>query len=196
MAALLYASRRADCPYEIVLVTGDNPAAPGLDLAEGEGVSVVRLDKPKKGEKAAFFDRLSQTAQAAGADIIALAGFMRILPESFVSAWEDAIINIHPSLLPKYKGLHTHARALEEGDEVAGCTVHVVTPELDSGAILGRSEVAIIPGDTPGTLAARVLIAEHQLYARALEAYITRSDFAARPKPLPKTHDQGHGQAG
>ena len=156
----------------------------------------MRLDKTKKGEKAAFFDRLSQTAQAAGADIIALAGFMRILPESFVSAWEDAIINIHPSLLPKYKGLHTHARALEEGDEVAGCTVHVVTPELDSGAILGRSEVAIIPGDTPGTLAARVLIAEHQLYARALEAYVTRSDFAAPPTPLPKTHDQGHGQAG
>ena len=159
MAALLYASKDPNCPYQVVLVTGDNPEAPGLDLAESEGVPVVRFAKPKKEEKAAFFKELSAAAHRSGADIIALAGFMRILPESFVSEWQDRILNIHPSLLPKYKGLHTHQRALEEGDTVAGCTVHVVTPELDSGAILGKTEVAVIPGDTPESLASRVLIA-------------------------------------
>ncbi len=107
-----------------------------------------------------------------GATHIALAGFMRILPSSFVEAWEGRILNIHPSLLPKYKGLHTHQRALEGGDSNAGCSVHLVTAELDDGPVLGQTSVAILPGDTPETLGARVLIAEHQLYSRVLSEFV------------------------
>ena len=199
MAALLYASKAADCPYEIVLVSGDNPEAPGLDLAAAEGVAVTRLAKPipkDAASKAEFFAALSAAAHDAGAQVIALAGFMRILPASFVEEWQDRILNIHPSLLPKYKGLHTHQRALEAGDTVAGCTVHVVTPELDSGAVLGQTEVAILPGDSADTLARRVLIAEHQLYSRALAEYVSRQNdpehiyakVAELALALPETH--------
>ncbi|MEM6858255.1 MAG: phosphoribosylglycinamide formyltransferase [Pseudomonadota bacterium] len=205
MAALLYASKDPACPYEIVLVTGDNPEAPGLNLARAEGVPVIRLPKPTAKDKSQFFQALSQAAQKAGADTIALAGFMRILPESFVSEWQDRVLNIHPSLLPKYKGLHTHARAIEEGDSVAGCTVHVVTPELDSGAILGQTEVAVVPGDTPEILAERVKIAEHQLYPRAVADYVSRGndpDFlyarvAEIALALPEAHSRdSHGSPG
>jgi formyltetrahydrofolate-dependent phosphoribosylglycinamide formyltransferase len=110
---------------------------------------------------------------ASGARIIALAGYMRILSPEFVSRWEGRMLNIHPSLLPKYKGLHTHDRAIAAGDTHGGCTVHLVTAELDDGPVLGQTPVAIIPGDTGDTLAARVLFAEHQLYSRVLAAYVT-----------------------
>jgi formyltetrahydrofolate-dependent phosphoribosylglycinamide formyltransferase len=112
--------------------------------------------------------------RAAGADFVALAGYMRILTDGFVAGWEGRMLNIHPSLLPKYPGLHTHRRAMEAGDSHGGCTVHLVTPELDEGPALGRTAVAILPGDTPETLAARVLIAEHQLYPRCLAAWVER----------------------
>lgn len=173
MAALLYASRRADCPYEIVLVGSNNPDAGGLKLAEGEGVHTFAL--PHKGMKRTEHDAAMERAVLdAGADYIALAGYMRILSPEFVSRWEGRMLNIHPSLLPKYKGLDTHARAIEAGDSHAGCSVHLVTAELDDGPVLGQTPVAILPGDTPDSLAARVLYAEHQLYSRALEELVTR----------------------
>lgn len=174
MAALLYASRADDCPYEIVLVTGDKPDAPGLVLAEAEGVPVARLPF----DKASFFDTLDHTLREAGADIVALAGFMRILPTAFVERWAGRLLNIHPSLLPKYRGLNTHARALEAGDTHGGASVHLVTPEVDAGEVLGQVAVAILPGDTPATLRDRVLIAEHQLYPRVLACYVARHQDA------------------
>ena len=167
MAALLYASRADDCPYEIVLVASNNPAAAGLALAAGEGVATFVL--PHKGMPRADHDAAMDAAIcAAGAQFVALAGYMRILSPGFVAKWEGRMVNIHPSLLPKYPGLHTHERALAAGDRNAGCSVHRVTAELDSGPLIGQTAVAIIPGDTHETLAARVLIAEHQLYPRCL----------------------------
>jgi phosphoribosylglycinamide formyltransferase-1 len=175
MAALLYASRADTCPFEIVLVTGDKPEAPGLTLAEAEGIPVARLTY----DKASFFEQLERTLREAQADTVALAGFMRILPASFVERWHGKLLNIHPSLLPKYRGLHTHARALEAGDAQGGCSVHLVVPEVDAGEVLGQVAVAILPGDTPETLADRVKIAEHQLYPRVLADYVSRYHDAA-----------------
>jgi formyltetrahydrofolate-dependent phosphoribosylglycinamide formyltransferase len=172
MAALLYASKLSDCPYDIVLVASDKPDAPGLAHAAAEGVPVFAA--PAGLKKAELFAALTNALTTSGAECIALAGFMRILPTEFVEAWAAKIVNIHPSLLPKYKGLHTHERALEAGDTVAGCSVHIVTPELDDGPVLGQIEVSVLPGDTPDSLAARVLIAEHQLYPRALAEFVMR----------------------
>ena len=171
MAALLYASRAADCPYEIVLVAANDPAARGLALAAAEGVPTFALSH--KGMPRAEHDAAMDAAiRQSGARFVALAGYMRILTPGFVAGWEGRMLNIHPSLLPKYPGLHTHERALEAGDSHGGCTVHLVTAELDDGPLLGQTPVAILPGDTPDSLAARVLIAEHQLYSRCLAARV------------------------
>ncbi|MXO72041.1 phosphoribosylglycinamide formyltransferase [Alteraurantiacibacter buctensis] len=171
MAALLYASRQPGCPYEVVLVSGDKADCGGIALAEAEGVPVARLPKLSKDE---LFPALDAAIRAAGAEYIALAGFMRVLPADFVSGWDGRILNIHPSLLPRYKGLHTHERALAAGDSKAGASVHVVTAALDDGPLLAQAEVAVQPGDTAEKLAARVLIAEHQIYSRALAEYVSR----------------------
>ncbi len=179
MAALIYASRAEDCPYQIVLVTGDNPAAAGLTLAEAEGVPVARLPRPTAKDKSRFFGELDLTIREAGAQYVALAGFMRILPADLVTGWQGKLLNIHPSLLPKYKGLDTHARALAAGDSHAGCSVHLVVPEVDAGEVLGQVRVAVLPGDTAETLRERVLMAEHQLYPRVLADYVSRA-FDAR----------------
>lgn len=173
MAALVYAAKAPDCPYEVVLVASNDPEAAGLEFARAEGVATFA--HPHKGMKRAEFDAIIDTEiRKVGADYIALAGYMRLLSPEFVARWEGRMLNIHPSLLPKYKGLHTHERALEAGDSHAGCSVHIVTPELDDGPVLGQTEVAILPGDTPDTLAARILIAEHQLYSRVLADYVGR----------------------
>lgn len=173
MAALLYASRAADCPYEIVLVAANDPEAKGLKLAAAEGVPIFALSH--KGMARAEHDAAMDAAiRESGAQFVALAGYMRILTPEFVAGWEGRMLNIHPSLLPKYPGLHTHERALEAGDSHGGCTVHLVTAELDDGPMLGQTAVAILPGDTAEVLAARVLIAEHQLYSRCLAALVTR----------------------
>lgn len=178
MAALLYASRAEDCPFEIVLVASNDPAAKGLVLAEAEGVPTFALSH--KGMARAEHDKAMDAAiRESGAQWIALAGYMRILTPEFVAGWEGRMVNIHPSLLPKYTGLHTHERAIEAGDSHGGVTVHLVTAELDDGPILGQTPVAIIPGDTPETLAARVLIAEHQLYSRCL-AHLVTGDKSAQ----------------
>ncbi len=174
MAALLYASRAADCPYEVVLVASNKPEAAGLRLAEAEGVSTFVLSH--KGMERLDHDMAMDTAiRAARADYVALAGYMRILTPEFAGKWEGRMLNIHPSLLPKYPGLHTHERALEAGDSHAGCTVHLVTAGLDDGPVLGQTAVAVLPGDTPDSLAARVLIAEHQLYSRVLAKLVTQA---------------------
>ena len=171
MAALLYASRAADCPFEIALVLSNNPDAGGLALARAEGVATFAL--PHKGMPRPNHDAAMEAeVLRAGAQFIALAGYMRILSPEFVARWQGRMVNIHPSLLPKYTGLHTHERALAAGDSHGGCTVHLVTADLDEGPILGQTPVAILPGDTAETLAARVLIAEHQLYARCLAALV------------------------
>lgn len=167
MAALLYASRAEDCPYEVVLVASNNPEAAGLRLAKAEGLATFALSH--KGMAREAHDAAMDAAiRASGAQYVALAGYMRILTPGFVAGWEGRMVNIHPSLLPRYPGLHTHERALAAGDAQAGCTVHLVTAELDDGPVLGQTAVAVMPGDTPESLAARVLIAEHQLYPRCL----------------------------
>lgn len=173
MAALLYASKLPDCQYNIVLVASNDPEAAGLKLAAAEGVPVFA--QSHKGMTRAEFDAvLNEQLRAAGAEFVALAGYMRLLSCEFVEQWAGRILNVHPSLLPKYKGLDTHARAIEAKDAAAGCSVHVVTAELDDGPVLGQVEVAVLPDDTAETLAARVLIAEHQLYPRALADYVMR----------------------
>ena len=173
MAALLYASRLPDCPYEIVLVASNDPEAAGLKLAEAERAPIFA--RSHKGMKRAEFDAiLDAQLRAAGVEFVALAGYMRLLSPGFIGKWAGRIVNIHPSLLPRYKGLDTHARALEAQDLVAGCSVHEVTAELDDGPVLGQIEVAVLPGDTPDSLAARVLIAEHQLYPRVLAEFVMR----------------------
>lgn len=166
MAALIYAARADDCPFEIALVSGDRPEAPGLDLAKAEGVKVSPLDYKALGSD--FWQRLQQLLEEERIELIALAGFMRIIPANFVERWAGRMINIHPSLLPRHKGLGTHQACLKAGDQESGATVHLVSGELDSGAILGQLRVAVLPGDTPQSLAERVLIAEHQLYPKVL----------------------------
>ncbi len=173
MAAILYASRTPDCPYQVVLVASNNPDAAGLALAAEEDIATFAL--PHKGMSRADHDTAMDAAiRASGAGFVALAGYMRILTEDFVRGWEGRMVNIHPSLLPLYKGLHTHARAIEAGDSHGGCSVHLVTPELDDGPVLGQIPVAILPGDDAETLAARVLFAEHQLYPRCLAALVSQ----------------------
>ncbi|MBV9842214.1 MAG: phosphoribosylglycinamide formyltransferase [Sphingomonadaceae bacterium] len=173
MAALLYASRAPDCPYEIVLIASNDPEAAGLAFARAEGIATFA--QSHKGMKRAEFDAIVDAELRRHAvEYVALAGYMRLLSPGFVAQWEGRMLNIHPSLLPAYKGLDTHARALEAGDAIVGCSVHLVTAELDDGPVLGRIEVAVMPGDSPDTLAARVLIAEHQLYPRMLAELVAR----------------------
>ncbi|MCA1748262.1 MAG: phosphoribosylglycinamide formyltransferase [Parasphingopyxis sp.] len=173
MAALIYAARREDCPFEIVLVASNNPEARGLELAAAEGIPTFALSH-KGLDRAEFDAKIEAEIESARADYIALAGYMRLLSPELVARWRGKILNIHPSLLPKYKGLDTHRRAIEAGDTVSGCSVHLVTEDLDEGDVLGRTEVAILTGDTPERLASRVLIAEHQLYASVLAEYVGR----------------------
>jgi len=154
------------------LVLANNADAGGLAKAAAAGVKTAVVDhRPFKGDREAFEAELVKPILAAEADIVCLAGFMRVLTAGFVSQFEGRMLNIHPSLLPKYKGLHTHARALEAGDAEHGCTVHEVTPRLDDGPILGQARVPVQSDDTPDTLAARVLVQEHLLYPAVLRRY-------------------------
>ncbi|HET6526573.1 phosphoribosylglycinamide formyltransferase [Sphingopyxis sp.] len=173
MAALLYAAKAEACPYQLVLVASNDPDAPGLKIAEGEGIATWGLSH--KGMNRDAFDALvDEQVRAAGAEFVALAGYMRILSDDFVARWAGKMINIHPSLLPLYKGLNTHSQAIEAGDKFGGCSVHIVTPGVDEGPLLAQTAVAIIPGDTAESLARRVQFAEHQLYPPTLAAFVTR----------------------
>ena len=172
MAALLYASRLPDAPFEIVLVASNNPAAPGLALAAAEGVATFAHDH--QGMPRAEFDALIDVELSrAGVTHVALAGYMRLLSDGFVARWAGRMVNIHPSLLPAHKGRHVHEGVLTAGETVTGATVHLVTPDLDGGPILGQIRVAVAPGDTSASLAARVLHAEHQLYPRIVAELVT-----------------------
>jgi phosphoribosylglycinamide formyltransferase-1 len=173
MSALLYASRLPDCPYEIVLVASNQPEAPGLRIAEAEGIATF-AHSHRGMEREAHEAVMDGALREAGAEYLALCGYMRILTEGFVDKWSGRMVNTHPSLLPKYPGLHTHERAIEAGDSHGGCSVHVVTAELDGGPVLGQVPVHILPDDSSESLAARVLMAEYQLYPRMLGDYVSR----------------------
>lgn len=204
MAALLYASRLPGSPYEIVLVASNNPAAEGLALANAEGVETFAL--AHKGMTREDHDvAMEAAARKAGAQVIALAGYMRILSPGFVRRWSGRMLNIHPSLLPKYPGLDTHARAIAAGDSHAGASVHLVTEELDSGEMLGQIAVAIHANEALDSLAERVRIAEHQLYPRVLADFVSRESdpqwllqrVTELALALPETHERtSHGSPG
>ncbi|PKP70765.1 MAG: phosphoribosylglycinamide formyltransferase [Alphaproteobacteria bacterium HGW-Alphaproteobacteria-4] len=168
----LVESMQGDHPARPVLVVSNDPAAAGLARAAERGIATASVDhRAFKGDRAAFEAELLRPILDARPDILCLAGFMRVLTPAFVERFRGRMLNIHPSLLPKYPGLHTHARALAAGDAEAGCTVHEVTPELDAGPILGQARVPVLPGDTEETLAARVLAAEHRLYPAVLSRF-------------------------
>jgi phosphoribosylglycinamide formyltransferase-1 len=204
MAALIHASRLPDAPYEVVLVASNKPLASGLKLAQAEGIATFALSH--KGMVRSEHDAAMENAAIdAGAEYIALAGYMRILSDEFAARWAGKMLNIHPSLLPKYKGLDTHQRAIDAGDDVAGVSVHLVTPELDAGDVLGQLEVTIHPDDTAESLAERVRYAEHQLYPRVLANYVARQNDPAwllerveeLALALPETHSrESHGSPG
>jgi phosphoribosylglycinamide formyltransferase-1 len=157
--------------YEVVLVASNKPHAAGLDWARDRGLPTWAWDS--KGVDKEEFDRLlSQALSDHRVGTVALAGFMRILSPWFIGEWRGRIVNIHPSLLPKYRGLDTHARAIAEGDSTSGCSVHIVTEDLDAGEVLGAAEVPIEPDDTADTLEQRVLAAEHQLYPKVLSEFV------------------------
>ena len=165
-------SMRGDHPARPVLVLSNDPEAGGLAKARDMHIPTLAIDhKPFGKDRAAFEAALQQALETAKPDIICLAGFMRILTPDFTAKWEGRMLNIHPSLLPKYKGLHTHQRALDAGDTEHGCTVHEVTAELDDGPILGQARIAIQPDDTADALAARLLPLEHQLYPAVLKRF-------------------------
>ena len=173
MAALIAAAKAADCPYDVVLVASDKPDAAGLSHAAEQGIATF-AQSPRGIPKAEYEAAIDGALRAEGVETIALAGYMRLLSDWFVGQWRDRIVNIHPSLLPAYKGLDTHARAIAAGDAEAGCSVHVVTEELDAGSVLAQARVPILPDDTPDTLASRVLVEEHRLYPRTLAEFVTR----------------------
>ena len=169
MEALLKAAAAPDYPAKPVLVLSNRPDALGLETALAAGVQAVAIDHKPFGKDREAFERAVDAALiGAGTEIIALAGFMRVLTPWFVEKWQGRMINIHPSLLPKYKGLDTHQRALDAGDVEAGATVHWVSPGVDDGEIIQQASLPILPGDTADSLAARLLPVEHQLYPDAL----------------------------
>lgn len=174
MSSLLFHSRLPGCPYEIVLVASNNPDARGLQIAKAENIAIFAHSHAglSRTDHEALMDGALRDA---GAQFIALAGYMRVLTEGFVERWAGRMVNTHPSLLPKYKGLDTHARAIAAGDSHGGCSVHVVVPELDAGPLLGQLPVRILPDDTPESLSARVLMAEYQLYPRMLSDFVSRA---------------------
>lgn len=168
MKALVEAARAPDYPAEIALVVSNRPESAGLVWAKQQGLPAVALDHTRYENRAHFEGQLQSMLELSKIDIVALAGFMRLMTAPFVNRWAERMINIHPSLLPSFKGLHTHEQALAAGVKVSGCTVHFVRPEMDDGPILGQAAVPVLPTDTAETLAARVLDAEHRLYPAVL----------------------------
>lgn len=168
MMALVAASQAADFPVEIALVISNRADAAGLAFAAGQGIATEVIDHTAYGSRAAFDEALDSHLRAARIDLVALAGFMRVLSADFTAKWSGRLLNIHPSLLPRYKGLHTHERALADGATEHGCSVHFVNEELDGGDIIAQASVPVLPGDTPDSLSARVLKEEHRIYPLAL----------------------------
>jgi phosphoribosylglycinamide formyltransferase-1 len=185
MSALIEAARSRDFSAEIVLVLSDDPAAAGLSLARKLGVAAEAIDFRAYTGKPAFEAALETRLTAARAEIVCLAGFMRLLSAPFVERWRGRLLNIHPSLLPNLRGLNTHERALAQGLAEHGCTVHLVTAELDAGPILAQARVPVLAADDVSALGARVLKEEHRIYPQALEA-VARSLRAGAPEPQPR----------
>ena len=180
MEALVQAAAAPGYPAEVVLVLSNRPDAGGLATASGHGIPIQAIDhRPFGGDRAAHEAAVDAALRAADVEIVCLAGYLRLLSPFLVGRWTGRMLNIHPSLLPAYKGLHTHERVLAAGETRHGCTVHLVTEDLDSGPVLAQAEVPVLPGDTPETLAARVLAEEHRLYPEALRA------VASGPLPRP-----------
>ena len=177
MSSLIAAAKAEGYPAEIALVISNVQDAGGLESARAEGVQAMAIDsRPFGKDRQAHEKAMDAALRAAGVQVVCLAGFMRLLTPWFVDAWSGRMLNIHPSLLPEFKGLHTHARAIEAGMMEAGCTVHVVTAELDDGPIVGQARVPVLPGDDEDTLAARVLAEEHRLYPACLARFCRALD--------------------
>ena len=194
MLALLEAARDPDYPAEIVLVLSNRPDAPGLRLAAESGVATASIDhRPFGKQREAHEARIDAVLREAGVSIVCLAGYMRLLTPFFVGAWRGRMLNIHPSLLPAFPGLHTHARVLQAGAKLHGCTVHLVTETMDEGPILAQAAVPVLPGDSEDILAHRVLAQEHRIYPAALAAFAsgtagtpaTVDAVLANPLPAP-----------
>lgn len=192
MAALLDAAKDPAYPVDIVLVLSNRPHAAGLALAEAAGVPAAAIDhRPFKGDRVAHEAALDAALRAADVQILCLAGYMRLLTPYLVERWAGKMLNIHPSLLPAFPGLDTHARALNAGVKLHGCTVHMVTQAMDEGPILAQAAVPVLPGDTADSLAARVLAQEHVIYPAALRLFalgqpgIAPAGTAVLLNPLP-----------
>jgi phosphoribosylglycinamide formyltransferase-1 len=169
MVALIEAAQAADFPAEIVLVAANLPEAGGLERARQAGIATASVDhRPFGKDREAFERKLDEVLRVNQIELVALAGFMRVLTPWFVTRWQGRLVNIHPSLLPDFRGTHTHARALEAGVSEHGCTVHFVVPELDAGPTILQAKVPVLPGDDEASLSARVLEQEHVLYPQAL----------------------------
>ena len=191
MRALIMAARAPHRLAEIVLVLSDEPAAEGLEVARDAGVAAEAIDFRTHGGKPAFETALEARLLASRAEIICLAGFMRVLSDGFVKRWSGRILNIHPSLLPDLRGLHTHKRALAEGRAFHGCTVHFVSAELDAGPIIAQARVPVLAGDDEQALASRVLREEHRIYPQALEAV---ARWLRERRPLELASESGMAQ--
>jgi len=168
LAALIAACEADDYPAEIAVVISNRPEAAGLQFAESAGIATRVIDHKRFTGRAEFDRALDDALRAAGVDLVCNAGFMRLLTADFVEAWRDRQLNIHPSLLPAFRGLDTHERAIAAGVRISGCTVHFVRPEMDEGPIVAQAAVPVLPGDDTEALAARVLRAEHRLYPWAV----------------------------
>jgi len=175
MASLIAAGQAADAPYEVVVVISNIADVTGLEKARAAGIEALTVEHKTFGKDREAHERaIDALLVERKVEVIALAGYMRLLTPWLVQKWAGRMLNIHPSLLPLYPGLNTHARAIEAGDLEAGCTVHVVTEGVDEGPILGQARVPILPGDTPDILAERVKTAEHSLYPQTLTAFVSR----------------------
>lgn len=168
MEALIAACAEPEFPARIALVISNRPDAAGLATARAAGIPVEVIDHTGFDDRESFETALNAAVRASGAELVCLAGFMRLLTADFVNGWRNRLVNIHPSLLPAFKGLHTHERALEAGVRITGCTVHFVRPEMDDGPIIIQAAVPVVPGDTADDLAARVLEQEHRIYPEAV----------------------------
>lgn len=189
MTALLAATAEPTYPIDFVLVASDDPSAPGLERARAAGAATAAIPwgAPRPGARADFEARLEVELRAADVDLICLAGFMRILSPDFAERWRDRVLNIHPSLLPSFKGLDTHARALAAGVRLHGATVHLVRAAIDDGPILGQAALAVGPDDDPTSLAERVLHLEHMLYPRAAAAYASGRTRLLEERVIPES---------
>ena len=168
MGSLIEAARTSDYPAQIVLVICNRPAAPGIERARAQGIKTLVIDHKAFASREAFDEAVELALLADGVELVCQAGFMRIQSAAFAERWLGRQLNIHPSLLPLFKGLHPHQQALDAGVRVSGCTVHFVTPELDAGPIVAQAAVPVLEGDTAATLEARILAEEHRLYPQAL----------------------------